>query len=155
SHQVEGLTVAEPQSVYEYRLVDFRKRLPASLNRGFQILRLHISQDRRLDSAVRKIEVWSVLFRQNLLMIALLAIAPIAMLNLRSLKLDRLRIAVRRQPVDDGSSGIADPQQLRDFIERLSGGIVASVADVPVGPKIFPHLGKIKMRVAARDHQRE
>ena len=77
------------------------------------------------------------------------------MLDLRNLELDRLRIAMRRQSVDDRSSGIAEAEQLRDFIERLSGGVVASVADVPVGPEIFLHLGKIKMRVAARDHQRQ
>src|SRR5713101_10031865 len=88
-------------------------------------------------------------------MIALLVIAPVRMLDLRNLKLDRVRIAVRRQPVDDRSSGITQSQQLRDFIERLAGRVVASVADVPVGPEILLHLCKIKMRVSARHHQRE
>ena len=77
------------------------------------------------------------------------------MLDLRHLKLDRVRIAKRRQSVDDRSSRIPQSQQLRDFIERLSGGVIASVPDVPVGPEIFLHLGKIKMRVPARDHQRQ
>src|SRR6266851_4887237 len=88
-------------------------------------------------------------------MIALFVIAPVRMLDLRNLELDRLRIPVRREPVDDGSSGITQSQQLRDFIERLAGRVVASVADVPVGPEILPHLCKIKMRVSARHHQRE
>ena len=88
-------------------------------------------------------------------MISPLVIAPVPVLDLRHLKLDRVRIAKRRQSVDDRSSRIPQSQQLRDFIERLSAGVIASVPDVPVGPEIFLHLGKIKMRVPARDHQRQ
>src|SRR5260370_39350250 len=77
------------------------------------------------------------------------------MLDLRRLKLDRVRITMRRKPVNNGSSGIPLPQKLRDFIERLPSSVVTSVPDVLVAPKILLHLGKIKMRVSARDHQRE
>src|SRR6202158_580154 len=160
SHQVEGLAVAEPETIFERRLADARERLSASLYRRFQTLRLYVSQNRRLDSAIGKIEVRPTLFRRGLLMIALpvialLMIAPAAMLDLRNLYLDRVRIAVRCEPVDDRSSGIAQSQKLRHFIERLSGSVVASVADVPVGPEIFLHLGEIQMRVAAGNNQRE
>src|SRR4029077_10076111 len=88
-------------------------------------------------------------------MIALLLIAPVRMLDLRNLELDRVRIAVRREPVNNGSSGIAQPQKLRDLIERLPSSVVASVPDVPVSPEIFVYLGEIEMRVPARHHQRE
>src|ERR1039458_3898177 len=75
------------------------------------------------------------------------------MLDLRSLELDRMRISVRREPVDDRPSRITESQQLRDFIERLSGSIVARASNVPVAPKIFPHLCQIEMGVAAGHHQ--
>jgi hypothetical protein len=52
SHQVEGLAVAEPENVFERRLADPRKRLPASIDRRLQVLRLDVSQDRCLDPAV-------------------------------------------------------------------------------------------------------
>ena len=59
-------------------------------------------------------------------------IPPVPVLDLRSLELERQRIAMRSEPVDDRSSRIPQPQKLSDFIERLSSSIVASVADVPV-----------------------
>ncbi len=61
---------------------------------------------------------------------------------------------MRREAVDDRPSGIAKPQKLSDFIERLSGSVVARVADVPVRPEILLHLRKIKMRVSAGHYQR-
>src|SRR5208282_2742613 len=160
SHQVKELPVREPANIFKRRRVDARKRLSASLNRRFQVLGLDVSQNRRLDSAVGKIKarptnVRPILLSPMLRTIAQLVIAPVRVLDLRNLELDRPRIAMRCEPINDGSSGIAKSQKLRDFIERLSGGVVASVADVPVGPEIFLHLGKIKMRVAARDNQRE
>ncbi len=77
------------------------------------------------------------------------------MFDLRHLKLDPVRIAMRREPVDDWPSRVAQSQKLSDFIERLSGSVVASAPDVPIAPEILMHLGKIKMRVSARDNQRE
>src|SRR5208282_830897 len=127
-------------------------------------LRLDVAQNCRLDSAVRKIKPRSIFFdwsRPGLawLLRALLMIAPVAMLDLCDLKLDGQRIAVRRQPVDDRASGITQPQQLGDLVERLSRRVVASVANVPVGPEILVlrpiDLRQIKMRVPARDHQRQ
>src|SRR5229473_8201000 len=82
-------------------------------------------------------------------------IAPVRMLDLRNLELDRVRITMRREPVNNRPSRITKPQKLSDFIERLSSSVVASVTDVPVGPEILVHLRKIKMRVPARHHQRE
>src|SRR5271156_2326557 len=77
------------------------------------------------------------------------------MLHLRSLELDRQRIAMRRKPVDDRPPRIAQPKQLSDLVKRLSRRIVARVSYIAVGPKIFMHLGKIKMRMSTRDHQSE
>jgi hypothetical protein len=93
--------------------------------------------------------MWPIVFRRKLPVIVLLVIAPVRMLDLRSLEFDRVRIAVWRQPVDDRSSGIAESEKLRDFVERLAGGVVTSVADVTVGPKIFLQLREKKMRVSA------
>src|SRR5258708_403934 len=165
SHQIEGLPVAKPPNVFESRLVYSRKRLTPNLNRRFHVLRLDIAQNRRLDSAIGKIKVRSVFFGRDLLMIALftiaaptiadLLIAPVRMLDLRNLKLDRLWIAIQRKPVNNRSSRISESQKLSDFIESLSGSIVASMANVPVAPEILVHLGEIKMRVSSRDHQRK
>ena len=78
------------------------------------------------------------------------------MLDLRDLELDGVRIAVGSEPVDDRASGIAEPEQLGDLVEGLSGSVVAGVADVLIGPEIL-HLrcGQIEMRVSAGDHQRQ
>src|SRR5208283_647549 len=77
------------------------------------------------------------------------------MLNLRSLELDRERIAMGREPVDDRASRIAEPQKLRHFIECFSGSVVARVPYIAVGPEIFVHLGKIEMRMPTRNNQRQ
>src|ERR1700694_5885996 len=119
SHQVKRLPVAESANVFERRIVDAPESLPPSLNRRLQVHRLNVAQDRRLNSAVRKIEVRPVFFGRPLRMTAKLMIATVRMLDLRNLELDRVRMAMRRKPVNNGSSRIAQPQKLSDLIERL------------------------------------
>src|SRR5579862_6944877 len=75
------------------------------------------------------------------------------MLDLRRREMHRLGIAVRGEPIDDGASGISEPEKLSDFVEGLAGGVVASVADIFVSPRIIFLGGKIQMRVPARNHK--
>ena len=49
-------------------------------------------------------------------------------------EVDRHRIAVLRQGVDERSAGVAESEQLGDLVEGFSGGIVAGVSDVLVTP---------------------
>src|SRR5579872_5263051 len=77
------------------------------------------------------------------------------MLDLRWRELHRLRIAMRGKPVNDGPPGISEPEKLSDFVEGLAGGIVASVADIFVSPRIILLGGEIQVRMAARNHQRQ
>ena len=73
---------------------------------------------------------------------AILRVA-IAVLDLREGKFHRLRIAMRREEVDDRAAGIAESQQLGDFVEGFAGGVVAGVADVVVRPAAgFAMLGQ-------------
>jgi len=110
SRQIESLPVTEPERVLQRWLLYAPKRPAAILNRSLHILRFDIAQNRRLNSAVRKIEVRPVLFGTklpNFLLIAKLLIAPVRMFDLRHLKLDPVRIAMRREPVDDWPSRVA------------------------------------------------
>src|ERR1035438_862163 len=84
-----------------------------------------VTQNSRLDSAIRKIEVGTWILRH----LQFRTIIPVAMLDLRDLEFDGVRIAMRRDPVNDGASRVAESQQLGYFVERFSGSIVARVAD--------------------------
>src|SRR5579863_10348886 len=75
------------------------------------------------------------------------------MLDLRRRKLDRFCVSVSSQSVDDRTAGIAQSQKLRDFVKSLAGCIVASVANIFVGPRAVFFGGQIEMRVASRNHQ--
>ena len=48
-----------------------------------------------------------------------------------------------------GASGIAQAEQLGDFVESLAGGVVARVADVFVGPTVVLLRGQIQVRVSS------
>ncbi len=80
-------------------------------------------------------------------------IVAVAMLELRRRKADRVRVSVSGKFVDHGAAGVAQSQELGDFVEGFAGGIVAGVADVLIGPAALPLLCQIKMGVATRDHQ--
>ncbi len=59
------------------------------------------------------------------------------MLDLRELELHGVRIAVRREAVDDRASGIAEAEKLGDFVESFSRGIIAGVADIVIDPEVL------------------
>ncbi len=62
---------------------------------------------------------------------------------------------MRSEPVDDRASGIAEAQQLCDFVESFAGRVVAGVADVFVGPTLLLLRRQIKVRVSSRHNQGE
>ena len=59
------------------------------------------------------------------------------------------------EPVDDWTSGIYESKQLCDLVECFAGGVVASVADVFVGPRIAFLRREVEMRMSAGDDQCE
>ena len=77
------------------------------------------------------------------------------MLHLCDLELDRVRIAVGSEPVDNRPSGIAEREKLGDLVEGFSGGVIASVADLGVGPEILLQFGEVEMRVTSGDDERQ
>src|SRR5207249_793688 len=58
-----------------------------------------------------------------------------AVRHLRERKRDRLRIARRRRPLDDGPARESEPEQLGDLVEGLPRGVVARLADERVGER--------------------
>src|SRR5579872_6793328 len=108
-----------------------------------------IAQNCRLDTAVREIEPWASVSWAKISLIA------IAVLELRSRKLHRVRIPVGGKFIDDRSAGVSQRQQLCDFVESLAGGVIARVADVPVRPAIIFPLCKVEVSVSPGDDQSE
>ena len=51
------------------------------------------------------------------------------MLDLRRNKLYRLWVAMERQRINHGASGIAEPQQLSHFVVSFAGGIITRAAE--------------------------
>ncbi len=75
------------------------------------------------------------------------------MLNLSRQELHRCRIAMGCEAVDDRPAGIAQAKQLGNFIESLSGRVVARVADVFVGPTLVLLRRQIEVCVSSRHNQ--
>ena len=73
-----------------------------------EIARLHPTQNGRLDST--KAEVKRIA------------------LHLREREADRVRIAMRRQGIDQRTARITETEQLGDFVESLTGGIIPRLA---------------------------
>src|SRR5579862_1445794 len=93
----------------------------------------HIPQNRGLYAAIGKIKTRPVAFRYLLSAM----FAAVAMLNLRRRKPYRSRIPVRGESVNNRPSGVAQPQQLRNLIERLARRIVSRVPDIFIRPAAF------------------
>ena len=70
----------------------------------------------------------------------------------REREFDGARIAVGRELIDDGAAGIAEAEQLRDFVVSFACRVVARFAEKTVGEALadFEQVG-----VAAADDQRE
>src|SRR5215472_5730952 len=85
---------------------------------------------------------------------AIKAASAVSVLDLGWRKLHRVRLAVRGEPIDDGPSGVSEAQEFGDFVEGFSGGVVARVAYVLVGPGVAVLAGQVKMRVPSGDYQR-
>ncbi len=64
---------------------------------------------------------------------------------------DGARVAVLRERVDPGAAGIAEAEELGDFVVGFSGGVVDGAADEGVVPCAVGGAGEIEMGVAAGD----
>ena len=60
---------------------------------------------------------------------------------------------MRSEAVNDWSTGISQAKQLGNFVESLSGSIIAGMADIFIGPAFVLLRGEIKVRVSSRNHQ--
>jgi len=120
------------------------------------LVRFDIAQNGGLDSAVGKIEMGASIFGPGVWFYDIVAIA---VLDLRDLEFHGVWVAVGREAVDDGASRIAECQKLGYLVECLSGGVVARVADIRIGPEIsfehFLELGEVEMCVSSGDNQCE
>ena len=74
-------------------------------------------------------------------------------LDLRERERNGVRIAVERESVDPGTSGIAEAEQLGDFVVGFAGSVVEGAADEGVMPGAVRGAGEIEMGVAAGDDQ--
>ena len=116
-------------------------------------MRLNVAKYGGFNSAVGKIEARPTVALLD--RFAVVSSAAVGMFNLGGRKLDRLCISVGSKPVDDWTSGISKAEKFRDFVEGLSRGIVAGVADIFVGPGSAFLRCEIKMRVSAGDDEGE
>src|SRR4051812_425547 len=77
------------------------------------------------------------------------------MFDLRSSELHGEWLAVSGEAIDHRTAGVAQAEQLGDFIEGFAGGVVASVADVFITPCFAALLSKIEVSVSARNDKSE
>ena len=66
-----------------------------------------------------------------------------------------MRIAELGEGVDPGTAGIAEAEELGDFVVGFAGGVVDGAADESVGPCAVRGLREIEMGVAAGDDEGE
>src|ERR1700722_1629894 len=114
------------------------------------LMNFNIAQHRSLDAAVGKIKARLVTFFFG----CAAPRPPIAVLNLRRWELHCTRVAMRSEPVNDRASRISQTQQLRHFIESLSGGIVARVANVFVRPALISSRRQVEASMPPGNNQR-
>ena len=75
--------------------------------------------------------------------------------DLREGERDGVRVAEFGEGVDPGTAGIAEAEELGDFIEGFSGSVVDGAADEGVGPDAVGGLREKKVSVAAGDDEGE
>ena len=66
---------------------------------------------------------------------------------------ERLRVALAREPVDRGAARVAEAEQARALVERLAGGVVERRAERRRNAAVVPHVEQ--QRVAAAREQAE
>src|SRR5215471_4992809 len=152
-NQIERALVRVREIVVELWLANRRQGSSTGLDAGVHLVRFYVAEHRRFDSAVGEIETRTVIVRID--GPAVISAAAVAMFDLCRGKLYGVRIPVGRKAVDDRSAGISETEQLGNFVECLTSGVVACVADVFVGPRGSILGSEIEMRMAARDNQGE
>ena len=86
------------------------QQLPAGVDLVLHVVSLHPAQHRGLEAAEAEVERVALHLGERETHGA-------------------LWIAVRREPVDDGAAGIAEAQQLGDFVVGFAGSVVAGLAE--------------------------
>ena len=79
----------------------------------------------------------------------------VAVLDLGERKLYRLRIAMFGQEIDGRPSRISEFEQLGDFVESLTGGVIARVSHIVVPPGARFSFDQKEVSVTTAYHQRE
>ena len=75
--------------------------------------------------------------------------------DVREREWDRVRVAVGRERVDPWTTGIAEAEELGNFVEGFAGGVVEGAAYVAVGPAGCVLLNEVEMGVPTRDDKCE
>ena len=91
----------------------------------------------------------------------------VAGLNGGEAERDGAGVAVGGEAIDPGAAGVAEAEELGDFVEGFAGGVVDGAADVAVGPgewlrgvdvaslPCLPGMGEVEVSVAAGDDEGE
>jgi hypothetical protein len=68
-------------------------------------------------------------------------------------KRDGAGVAVEGEGVDPGTAGVAEAEELGDFVVGFAGGVVEGAADEGVAPGVGGGGGEVEVGVAAGDYQ--
>jgi putative nucleotidyltransferase with HDIG domain len=146
-NQVKGLLVQEFKGFARSDAWVFQQPLASLFDTRAHFVNLRIAQDSRLDAAKREQCGRRNRFR---------AVLPVRLrFDLRKGKRHTIRIAVRSQRINPWSSRVAEPKQLGNLIEGLTGGVIHCAAHIAVGPALAVVMSQIQMRVSPGNHQRE
>ena len=121
-----------------------------------QVVKLDVAQDRGFDSGERKEEVG--IERGDRCGLGALGARRSALemglgLDLSKREWDGAGVAVARERVDPRTAGIAEAEQLGDFVVGLACGVVDSAADERIGPGAIDGLSRVKVGMSARDDE--
>jgi hypothetical protein len=74
-------------------------------------------------------------------------------LDLGEGKRDGAGVAVESESVDPGTAGVAEAEELGDFVVGFAGGIVEGTADEGVVPSVFEGADEVQVGMAAGDDE--
>jgi len=66
---------------------------------------------------------------------------------------DGAGVAVEGECIDPGAAGVAEAEELGDFVVGFAGGVVEGAADEGIVPGVFKGADEVEVGVAAGDDQ--
>src|SRR5579872_2632663 len=104
--------------VLQLRLGNFPQRIAPRSDGVLHFVHFDIAEHRGLDSAVGEVKAGTI----RLSLVRPAVIAAVAMFDLRGREFRGGRISMGSETIDDWASGVAESQQLRNFVESLACG---------------------------------